>query len=72
MDEIMNNGTNSWYSTTSTGDSNSITFTASTNVADTWFPYYMESTWVPYPEEPYKPEWHILQGYKKQFKSMWD
>jgi len=69
----MSNNIN-WYTTTTTtdGTSNNLTFTASTDAATTWFPYYQESTWLPYDIKPYKPEWHIKLGYKKQLLSMWD
>ena len=65
----MNNSTTTWYNTTSASDN--ITLTASTGLNTTWFPYYEESEWLPYYNTKYKPEWHIVLGYKKQFKSMW-
>ncbi len=60
---------NTWWETTAT-TTNTNQFTVSTD--DFWFPYYMESTWLPYHEVKYKPEWHIKLGYKNQIKKMWD
>ena len=71
MDETTNNNITAWSTTGSTSDN--FTFTASTLANDTiWFPYYDESTWLPYKYEPYVPKWHITQGYKNQIKTMWD
>jgi len=77
MGEIMSS--NSFYN----GTGSNITLTTSTagdttstlNLNDpnnVWFPYYMESTWMPYHEIKYKPEWHIKVGYKIQLSTMWD
>ena len=60
MDEITNNVT--WWNTTSTAS----------DTSGVWFPYYAESTWVPYVDEKYEPKWHIAKGYKYQIKHMWD
>ncbi len=71
---------NTWYNTTGTSDNitltastcDNFTFTGATDTSGVWFPYYQESTWMPYVETKYKPEWHIKQGYKYQIKHMWD
>ncbi len=76
MGEIMSNyyNNNIWNTTATTSDGTSNymsnTFTVSTD--NMWFPYYMESTWVPYTEVKYKPKWHIKLGYKNQINRMWD
>ena len=83
MDEIMNNDT----STTWTGNDNALTFTngtsdygqflsASATVDFTFYEVNLDE-WPkgvtsPQKEFQYNPEWHIIQGYKNQFKSMWD
>ena len=65
------NGTcDNTFTVSTSGD---VTSTLTPNDTNTvWFPHYMESTWLPYHYTLYKPEWHIIQGYKNQFKSMWD
>ena len=72
MDETMNNYSTAgtWDVTTTTSSTN--TYDLTTDGAATWFPYYNESTWLPYDETDYIPKWHIAQGYKNQIKSMWD
>jgi len=63
---------------------NDITFTTSTvsdvtstiNPTDSssiWFPYYMESTWMPYQYVEYEPLWHKkYAAIKYQMDTMWD
>ncbi len=75
MDETISNGTPSWTYPTSTATTSNCTDTLTLSTLDdstVWFPYYMESTWLPYHEIKYKPEWHIKKGYKNQLKKMWD
>ena len=73
MDETMNNYSTAgtWDITTTTGTTNNV-YNFSTDGGGAWFPYYLESTWLPYDETNYTPKWHIAQGYKNQIKSMWD
>ena len=73
MDETMNNYStaSSWDLTTTTGSTIN-TYNLSTDGTGVWFPYYDESTWLPYIETKYIPKWHIKEGYKNQIKSMWD
>lgn len=73
MDEITNNqfNTNSWDTTATTTD-NIVTYNLQTDGTGEWFPYYTESTWLPYKEVKYIPKWHTTQGYKNQIKTMWD
>ena len=66
MDEITNNYTT--WNTTSTSDNMIYQF----DTSDGWFPYYQESTWLPYKDVKYIPRWHITQGYRNQIKTMWD
>ena len=73
---IMNNSSNdntwninTWNTATTTTGGTNDTFTVSTD--SMWYPYYMESTWLPYCEVEYKPQWHIKLGYKNQIKTMW-
>ena len=76
MDETTNNFT----LTSSTGYTDIIT-TSSTAGADlvwastadltTFVPDSEFSSWEPYLFEKYTPKWHIIQGYKIQIKTMW-
>jgi hypothetical protein len=70
MDDHTNNTlfVNSTACTTACTTDGTLSFTSD----NSWFPYYDESTWLPYHETKYTPKWHIIQGYKNQFKSMWD
>lgn len=64
--------TTTWIPSQVNTSSTAGTYNLSTDTGGTWFPYYNESTWVPYVETDYIPKWHIAQGYKIQIKSMWD
>lgn len=80
MDEIMNSGSTRWmdlgpynYSTTATDSTCTLNFTTNT----TWSfldNYYEWPKGVSDPsmEFKYMPKWHVLRGFKEQFKTMWN
>ncbi len=57
----MSSGNINWTTTASTTDCATLTLTNGTN--DVWFPYYMESAWLPYKEVKYYPAYHLLKSY---------
>ena len=61
-EEIMSSGNINWTTTASTTDCATLTLTNGTD-SSLWFPYYMESTWMPYEEEKYYPAYHLLKSY---------
>ncbi len=71
MDEITNNNNITWNTTASTSDNATLTFSTA-GTGNVWFPYYKESTWLPYDCENYCPKWHIRLGYKNQMRNMWN
>ncbi len=59
----MSSGNINWTTTASTTDYTTLKLTNGIDFSDSWFPYYMESTWIPYNEEKYFPAYHLLKSY---------
>lgn len=61
--DSTSSGNINWTTTASTTDCGTFTLTNGTASGDLWFPYYMESTWLPYKEVKYFPAYHLLKSY---------